>query len=902
MNTPHEDLLIGWVEEPYPKVNKLLDVIREDEYDERLKVPTYVYVTVGIRGKEVRLGFDTGSVRSLLSEEVYSMINADNMYNLQPHGTQFEAVNGSKIECLGFIKLPVLFYGFQNNYAATVKFYIIRGLELQGLLGIDEISRHSLTVNPNDGTCFQPKAGRMHVNVVFREDRGVRKVVIAEDVILPPQTSCDIRVKILGLKEGEQGEGIVQPRKDIWKWGISASRILTGAQQDIITRVQNHCQSQIMLDKGDSFGQFNYTTGSPMLINTIVEEEGYGECLLEGEELDDPMVYEDFESKNLKEVDFGLDKANVTEEQKIDIRNELEKYKEVFQWDECPVSFTHKIRHKIVLKPGTVPVKQKNRKFSEEQNRFIDAEVQKLINQDIIQPSLSNWSTRIVLSWEPRKNRWRLCLDYRTVNSLSVAPMAHPLPNIEELLDQFRGQVYFHTLDLYQGYHQCQLEEESREITAFATRKGLFEFKRMPFGLNSCPTTYQALMEAILGELCWKSAVAYIDDVIIFGSSYKEAFERLKAVLEKLREAGLKLRASKCRLFQSSVEFLGFIISEGGIHTCKHIVDAVVNFPKPNNVKEVQRFLGICNYYRTFIKSHSKILAPIINLTRKGNPFSWTMECQNAMDILKHKLTNAPVRNYYNPELPIVLTTDASGRGIGATLSQVNKEGKMLLLAFGSRVLKPPEVSWSTTEKECFAIAHWVKKYRHYLANPFIVFSDHASLRYVSTMRDSSQKIARWLNFLMQFSFEVHHKAGDSKEMVVADILSRIMSEMKENSEETLAIKMEKPVLRLHRGTTSPVLMSWFCIEKPTRDDFDSENRLIMDMGGELKVEEEPRERGSQLRIVLKRMQKEVESEEREGTEDLKPGKGVVLFIRERMRANEMDTFRIVSDSEVEYL
>ena len=193
----------------------------------------------------------------------------------------------------------------------------------------------------------------------------------------------------------------------------------------------------------------------------------------------------------------------------------------------CPSELTHKIKHRIELKPGARPIKQKNRKFSDDQNEFIEGEIQKLIRQDIVQPSSSNWSSRIVLSREERKNRYRLCIDYRAVNSLSIAPLAHPLPNIEEVIDQFREQKFFHTLDLFQGYHQCQLEEESIPVTAFAMKKGLFEYKRMPFGLNSCPTTYQALMESILGELCWKSAVVYIDDLIIFGKTYEEALERL---------------------------------------------------------------------------------------------------------------------------------------------------------------------------------------------------------------------------------------------------------------------------------------------------------------------------------------------------------------------------------------
>ena len=551
------------------------------------------------------------------------------------------------------------------------------------------------------------------------------------------------------------------------------------------------------------------------------------------------------------------------------------KHEEVFQWDGVPVGFTHKIKHHIQLKPGAIPINHKNRKFSEEQNKFIDEEVQKLIKQDVVKPSTSNWSSCIVLSWEERKKRYRLCIDYRGVNALLIPPMAHPIPNIEEVIDQFRGQRFFHTLDLYQGYNQVQLSEDSHPITAFSTRKGLFEYTSLPFGLASGPTTYQALMQSILGELCWKVVVVFIDDLIIFGRTYEEALERLIQVLGRLREAKLNLR-----LFQRVVEFLGFVISEDGVKTCKPIVEAITNFPTPTNVKAVQRFLGIANYYRSFIKSHSQILEPLMQLTRKGVPFKWTDQCQAALDTLKERLTTAPVRHYYDPQLPIVLTTDASGRGIGSTVSQVDREGNLVLLAYGSRVLKPSEVSWSVTEKEAFAIVYFVKKYKHYLSKPFIVFSDHNSLRYVSTMRDSSNKIGRWLNYLMQFTFEVHHRPGDSREMVVADVLSRMMEGMEPGREERLALRMEKPILRLYSAPSSPILSSWFRVEHPREEDFDENGQLV----DAPMVEKLPRERGSQLGVMLRRMEKEVK---REG--------------RENLRLDEVNC-HWVDESEVEYL
>ena len=841
-----------------------LEIISEDDFDENLQLPTYVYLNVWIRGKEIRLGIDTGSVRTLLSEEIFNILNADRAFQLRPHRTQFQAVNGSQINCLGQIQLPVLFRGIDRHYKGTVNFYVIKDLEIPGLLGIDELTRHGFNINLLDGSCYQSKAGEIAASVVYKEDRGVRQVTVAQSVFLPARTTCDIKVRIEGVGPETEGEGMIVPQGDIWSYGISAGRVLILAKPEAVTQVINNSDNTIGLEEGQQFGSFNFTLGAPLLVSSVVEEQQYGKCQLEDEEVSDPMEYEEFEDGKLEAEDFGLSKSNLSEEQKREVRTELSKFKEVFQWDGTPVSFTNTIKHRIPLKPDARPVKQKGRIFSEEQNSFIDSEIEKLIRQDVVQPSTSSWSSRIVLSREERKNRWRLCIDYRTINSLSAAPMAHPLPNIQEVLDQFRDQRFFITLDMYQGYHQIQLEEESRPITAFATRKGLYEYKRMPFGLASCPTTYQAVMQSVLGELVWKGIVVYIDDLIIFGRTYEETRDRLILALQRLKEAGLKLRASKCKLFLPQVEFLGFVVSNEGVKTCEHIVSAIVNFPTPCNVKSTQRLLGIANFYRSFIKNHSKILEPLINLTRKGVAFKWTDDCQTAFETIKNRLVNAPVRHYFDPELMVVLTTDASGRGIGAVLSQVNKEGKLILIAYGSRVLKPAEYGWSTTEKECFAIVYFVKKFRQYLHRPFLVFSDHNSLRYVSTMRDSSRKITRWLNFLMQYEFEVHHREGRSRELIVPDILSRMMLDVKMSDEERQAQMMERPIIRYYEGYSSPILTSWFCVESPQTSDFDESGNLVVE-NGEVS-ERRSRERESQLRIMINKMQKESEAVGEEAT------------------------------------
>jgi hypothetical protein len=209
---------------------------------------------------------------------------------------------------------------------------------MQGLLGIDEICCNYLNINMANGTCWQLKIGQIHVHAIFREDYTVRNVKVEDEVILPPNASCDIKVRIEGTRG--IGEGIIEPQQDIWKFGLQVCHTLTGAKEVVITRVNNWCTIEITLFKGEHFGSYNPTVGNPMKISTVIEGEGYTECLKSDEELEDPKVFEDFEDKKLEEVNFGIAKSELSEEQKGEVRETLSESEEVFQWDGVPVSFT----------------------------------------------------------------------------------------------------------------------------------------------------------------------------------------------------------------------------------------------------------------------------------------------------------------------------------------------------------------------------------------------------------------------------------------------------------------------------------------------------------------------------------------------------------------------------------
>ena len=240
----------------------------------------------------------------------------------------------------------------------------------------------------------------------------------------------------------------------------------------------------------------------------------------------------------------------------------------------------------------------------------------------------------------------------------------------------------------------------------------------------------------------------YIDDIIVYGKTFKESLKNIETVFERLRIAGLKLKATKCKLFSKSLSFLGHIISDSGIETDPEKISAVKEWPIPVNVTEVQSFLGLCSYYRRFIPKFADIAKPLHRLTEKGQKFVWNSECEQAFGTLKKYLTEAPILAYPDFSKPFILDTDASDTSIGAVLSQVH-DGKERVVCYGSISLTKSERKYCVTRKELLSLVHFVKHYRHYLlGKQFKIRTDHNSLRWLMKTKNPEGQMARWIDAL----------------------------------------------------------------------------------------------------------------------------------------------------------
>jgi hypothetical protein len=251
-------------------------------------------------------------------------------------------------------------------------------------------------------------------------------------------------------------------------------------------------------------------------------------------------------------------------------------------------------------------------------------------------------------------------------------------------LDCLAGAKLFSTLDLQSGYWQTAMDEKDQAKTTFITRYGLFEYTKMLFGLCNAPSTFQCCMELILSGLQWKTLLIYLDDVIVHSTTFDDHMEKLGEVLSRLQNAGLKLKPSKCHLLQSEVLFLGHIVDSQGVRINPQLVQSVSNWKTHKNPREVQQFLGLCNYYRRFVPHFSDIAQPLYLLTEKGVRIEWTGECDAAFNQLKVSLTHSPVLAYPRSNGKYILDTDASNIGIGAVLSQ-EQDGEEQVIAYASK-------------------------------------------------------------------------------------------------------------------------------------------------------------------------------------------------------------------------
>lgn len=370
----------------------------------------------------------------------------------------------------------------------------------------------------------------------------------------------------------------------------------------------------------------------------------------------------------------------------------------------------------------------------------------------------------------------RLCVDYRGLNKVTVKNR-YPLPLINEMLDRLTSATVFTKLDIRNAYHRIRIAEGDEWKTAFRTRYGHFQYNVMPFGLTNAPGSFQALINDVLREYLDHFVLVYLDDILIFSDDQQQHDQHVKLVLQKLRDAGLFVKAEKCQFDVPDVEFLGFIVGRSGLAMDPKKVTAVTDWPIPRNVHDIHSFLGFTNFYRRFIRNYSIISNPLYKLLQKDVPFSWGQAEDDSFHTLKRCFTSAPILQHFDPSKPLYLETDASDAAYAAVLNQPDSSGHLLPIAFFSKKFDTHQVNYDVFDKELFAIVEGFRVWRHYLQgaqHPVTVYTDHKNLESFMTSKNRvlNRRHARWSTKLSEFdNFKITYRPGSKNPK--ADALSR---------------------------------------------------------------------------------------------------------------------------------
>lgn len=665
-----------------------------------------------INGVQAECLIDTGATLSIISKKAWDTVRQHGSSDVVPFNSTILSASSDRLVTYGKAELVVEISGVQ-----CIADLVIADIENDVILGLDFLKDNNCHLDLTKDTLYIKEKS---CKLVLGGKLGCFRVTVAETVTIPPRSEMIISGKVTLPVLRQANLGIVEPVESISPRLVAKSLVHSSEQVPI--RIMNIGEQEEKI-----------YTGTHIANLSLVSEVNNTDYRRAPVDLMKPIP------GHLKEL-YERTITGMNRQQREQVANLLTKYSSTFAESDKDLGRTGIIKHKINTR-GAAPIRQPLRRVPHHMMSEVDDQIDDMLDRHVIQPSSSPWAGGIVMV-QKKDGTKRFCVDCRRLNEVTEKD-AYPLPRIDESLDRLSGAEWFSCVDLNSGYWQVEVDEADRYKTAFTSRRGLFEFRVMPFGLCNAPATFERLMELVLAGLNWEICLIYLDDIIIIGKSFGEMVANLDRVLGALKKAGLKLKPRKCKLFAKEVEFLGHVVSKQGITTDPKKTAAVKDWPVPKNVKQVRSFVGFCSYYRRFIPNFATVAKPLHRLSEKQKSFEWTQECEAAFSKLKEMMTQTPILAHPDFSKHFILDTDASDVAIGAVLSQ-EIDGHERVIAYASRTLSKAERRYCVTRKELLALVHFVKHFRHYLyGKMFKVRTDHGSLRWLMKFRDPEGQVAR---------------------------------------------------------------------------------------------------------------------------------------------------------------
>ena len=452
---------------------------------------------------------------------------------------------------------------------------------------------------------------------------------------------------------------------------------------------------------------------------------------------------------------------------------------------------------RITLKEGAQPKLMKSRPLPYAIRDSVKQELDNMENSGILQKvETSNWAAPIVPVIKGTKVR--ICGDYTSLNRV-LETKQYPIPTVEECFNRVAGGQKFTVIDISKAYNNVLIRNENRALTTINTPYGLYQWKRLPYGISSSAAIFQELMDTTLEHI--PMTICRIDDILVSGRNEAEHMQNLNRVISTLEARGFKCNLPKSQFYQDQVIYVGHSISKAGIAPVRSKVEDFARAKVPETLDELVSFLGAINYYRRYLPNLSSLIAPLDKLRRKDVPWQWTKVEQQAFDGLKELLKSDRVLTFYNPKYPLKLDTDASSTGIGAVLSHILPSKEEKPIEYISRTLSTAERNYSQIDREALAIVWAIKKLHIYLYGAkFQLVSDHKPLVHIFGKNKqtisgfSTSRILRWSIFLLNYDFEISYRA--TQDHSNCDMLSRLPRAVKHSKEEdevavTFALNLE---------------------------------------------------------------------------------------------------------------
>ena len=741
--------------------------------------------------------WDTGAQVSIITEnflkqqlpdlnirDINELLGVDSDLNLT-------AANGTTIPYKGWVEARFQLNG-ERGQEVTVPFLVTEEHLDQPIIGYNVIE---LLVKDNDNVPKNPtlvqsitnsfenlkeEHAKQLVNMIETNDSDFLCAVksVKRDIVIPKGTTTRVPCRANTGSVTTTMPVLFEPdEQSQWPSGLIVQETLTAIKRGKSTILEipvfNNTKHDIMLPKRTTLGRIQLVRSVTAVdVRLKGSEENEDKDVMGQSKASTPGEREDANQE--ESITPKIDLSGLTDEQQQVVKKMLYEERSAFAVSEDDIGCIPDLKMNINL-TDTRPVQKNYTAIPRPLYPEVKHYLEDLLNMNFIRKSKSPYSSSVVCV-RKKDGGMRLCVDYRELNKKTIQDR-HPIPRVQETLDNLGGNAWFSTLDQGKAYHQGFVSPESQPLTAFATPWGLYEWVRIPFGLTNAPASFQRFMEGCLGDLRDQVCIPYLDDIIVFSKSFEEHLEHVRQVLKRLQQHGVKLKPGKCKLFHREVSFLGRVISKSGYYIDPKATEAVTKLKDsiPKTVGEVRR---LCKPIYELLdgKHHKAKPQPTNGQLPSKYPVKWTTEHGAAMNKLIGYITSPPILAYPDYNAPFVVHTDASQHGLGAVLYQ-KQEGTLRVIAYASRTLTPAERNYHLhAGKLEFLALKWsiTEQFRDYLyySPHFIVYTDNNPLTYVLSTAKLNATGLRWVGELSDFNFEIKYRPG--KVNIDADSLSRI--------------------------------------------------------------------------------------------------------------------------------